>query len=743
MKPNINVSVIIPSLNPDEKIIEVVEELEKAGFDDIIIVDDGSSTECKKYFSTCTKHPSCTVLVHEKNKGKGAALKTAFRYFSSARTERAGVITVDDDGQHHIFDITSCAQKICEGTSKVVLGVRDFSLPDVPWRSRMGNKITSGVFKLFCGLKISDTQTGLRAIPYKYIEYFLNIKGDRYEYETNMLLQMKTMNIPYSEIIIETVYINENKKSHFRMIRDSVRIYSLILKFLLSSALAAIIDNALFFVGLLILEKYIGQYAVILSSITARIISSAINLIVNKKRVFKYSGGNTKKTVIRYYIVAAVIMLTSTSSVYFIKITCGSVPIITTLIKIAVDTVLFILSFRFQREWVFNPYKENKQLRKHKQEQVVATKKSKKKIIAMIIRRTLLVIVTLILFTAFSLYKICNTVTNGSSVTARNKFVLSMMQASATKWVPELFLEDEVVNKIIEDSEKINTEVISLKDYKTDNQNTTSSSENNEDKPDKWENAIDGMLFETINGSTYKAYVLLIKDPARVSVGVSSSNFASASRGTKIFDIAKKYDAVAAINGGEFWDAGGKGTGAAPMGLSYSHGKCVWNDSLIRTFIGFDKNNTLIVKEAMIKEQADQLGIRDAVCFQRGNMLIERNGSSVKLYYADNNTGTAQRTAIGQCEDGTIILVVTDGRTASSLGATRNDMINIMVSYGAVSAAMLDGGSSALMYYEKYYEKYDINTDTLDKYQVMGLVNNYKAFTTPRRMPTYFIVSRG
>ena len=149
----------------------------------------------------------------------------------------------------------------------------------------------------------------------------------------------------------------------------------------------------------------------------------------------------------------------------------------------------------------------------------------------------------------------------------------------------------------------------------------------------------------------------------------------------------------------------------------------------------------MIVRESMTKAEADALGIRDAVSFQTGNTLIEKDGENVVLYYAEGNTGTAQRTAIGQRADGTVILICTDGRTASSLGATHNDMIDMMVSYGAVSAGMLDGGSSSMMYYRDYYNKYETDTSRLDKYQLQGLVNKYKAFTTPRRMPTFFLVS--
>lgn len=352
-----------------------------------------------------------------------------------------------------------------------------------------------------------------------------------------------------------------------------------------------------------------------------------------------------------------------------------------------------------------------------------------------IIRRTLLVLVTLVLCLAVSLIAAVYTLINGKCEPLRDRLVLSAMQASATKWLPGLFLPQSTVDKIVANSHVVNTDVMSLEEYAALNAKTDEQAE------DEWADAIDGMLLETVTGSTFTGYVLLVKDPSRVFVG-TSSDFTQGRVGMKIFDIAKKENAVAVINAGEFADPGGQGTGNNPMGLTYSRGKCVWNDSLRRTFIGFDGDNKLVVTEPMDKKTAETLKIRDGVSFQNGNVLITNDESgNVTMHYADSNTGTAQRTAIGQRADGTVILLVTDGRSASSLGATRNDVIDVMVKYGAVSAGMLDGGSSSLMYYEDYYTKYGYDESTLDEYQKMGLVNRYKAFTTPRRMPTYICVA--
>ncbi|MBQ8836686.1 MAG: phosphodiester glycosidase family protein [Clostridia bacterium] len=349
--------------------------------------------------------------------------------------------------------------------------------------------------------------------------------------------------------------------------------------------------------------------------------------------------------------------------------------------------------------------------------------------------RFFLTLLTVLVLAVYVVYSLVATIATGPSETLRDQLVLMAMQASATKWVPGLFLSDETVEEIVANSKNVNTETDSLDDYI----NNTAVDANGE-AVDIWENAIDGMIFETISGKTFKAYVLLVKDPSRVFVG-TSSDYKSGKEGMTIFNIAKKYDAVAAINGGEFSDPGGVGTGNNPIGITYSQGELMWNDVYTnRTFIGIDKNDRLVVSEGMSKSKAEELGIRDGVCFQTGNVLITSDENTITKHYADNNTGTAQRTAIGQTSDGTLILIVTDGRSASSLGATHNDIIDIMVSYGAVTAGMLDGGSSAMMYYKNYYEKYDYDINELDKYQKQGLVNKYKAFTTPRKIPTYFIV---
>lgn len=352
-------TVIVPSYNPDEKLRLVVEGLTEYGFKDIIIIDDGSAEQYKKNFPTCDEFPEITLLVHEVNRGKGAALKTAFSYFIKNRPDMEGVVCVDGDNQHRVEDVYACCERMFADNERcLVLGCRDFTLPDVPMRSRFGNRFTSGVFAFFCGIKVSDTQTGLRAVPREFLTDLIKIEGDRYEYETNMLLQMKTLGISFSEIKIKTVYIDDNQTSHFRPFFDSMRIYGLILKFMAASVASFVVDNALFFIFELILSGKITGSAYI-SAALARIISSGLNYTLNRKKVFKKKSSGL--SLLRYYILAVLIYAVSSIITNTIKTLLSSVPIITTLVKIVIDTVLFAVSFRVQREWVFkNNTEKNK-----------------------------------------------------------------------------------------------------------------------------------------------------------------------------------------------------------------------------------------------------------------------------------------------------------------------------------------------------------------------------------------------
>ena len=353
------ISVVLPSLNPDEKLLAVIDGLLQYGFTDIILVNDGSAAENLHYFETAATHPEVHLLHHEVNRGKGAALKTAFAWFLENRPDAVGVVTVDGDNQHHGEDTRSCALHMQE-TGNLTLGVRDFSQSDVPMRSRTGNRITSTVFKIFVGMTISDTQTGLRAIPRADLEILNKVLGDRFEYETNMLLSMKENDIPFDEVKIRTVYIEENKSSHFHPIRDSWRIYKLILahffKYTVSSLLSSVIDTGLYVLLAWALSGLLNDPLLTTVSITAaRIISSVVNFFMNQKLVFK-SKLSTGKSMLRYGILAVVIFLGQLALTYGTYLLFGiseSQIFLRGSVYVIVMTALFVVSFLAQQRWVF------------------------------------------------------------------------------------------------------------------------------------------------------------------------------------------------------------------------------------------------------------------------------------------------------------------------------------------------------------------------------------------------------
>lgn len=227
-----SLAIVLPSLDPDYKFLGVVEGLVKAGFENIVIVDDGSKEENKHFFTEAAANPQVTLIFHEVNKGKGRALKDALRHIADNMPHILGAVTIDGDGQHLLPDIINCGNRLLENGDKVVIGCRDFDQEGVPARSVTGNKLTSRMFRIFFGIKITDTQTGLRAIPACYFNDFCEIEGERFEYETNMLLQMKKLKIDFIEQTIATVYDPDDYSSHYNALKDSYRIFKIMFKFM-------------------------------------------------------------------------------------------------------------------------------------------------------------------------------------------------------------------------------------------------------------------------------------------------------------------------------------------------------------------------------------------------------------------------------------------------------------------------------------------------------------------------------
>ena len=345
------IPVVIPSFEPDEKLITLLEKLREAGFAHIVLVDDGSGPEFEYYFQTAEETYHCRVLHHAVNQGKGRALKTAFHDCLKRFPELPGIVTADSDGQHTPECIFACAQALADNPGSLIMGCRCFEGEDVPTRSEFGNKCTRVVMRYLTGVTVSDTQTGLRGIPADFMQRLLTVKGERFEFETNMLLETKKYHIPIVEVPIRTVYIEENKTSHFNPIKDSIRIYMIFGKFLFSSISSSVVDLTLFSIFCYFLKQiqWNGISYITAATVSARILSAFYNYSLNYKVVFQ-SESPVGKTLPRYAALAVIQMGLSAFLVNLLYPHFGGAEV---LVKVPVDVILFFLSFVIQREFVY------------------------------------------------------------------------------------------------------------------------------------------------------------------------------------------------------------------------------------------------------------------------------------------------------------------------------------------------------------------------------------------------------
>lgn len=333
--------IIIPAYEPDEKLINLVGELKEKCSSKILIVDDGSGEKYTWIFEK-SEQLGAVVVTYEKNKGKGGALKTAFSIVSSWEGAEE-IVTADCDGQHLPEDIMKIMNVVKVNKSKIILGARHFT-GKVPFRSIFGNKFTSVVFLLVKGRKIIDTQTGLRGFSKDMIPWLCSIEGDRFEYEMNMLLEAEENGYEIKETTINTVYLENNKSSHFNPLKDSMKIYKPFLKFGMSSILSALLDfSLLIFIKLLTSNLF-------LAVVGARICSGSFNYIMNKNYVF--SKGNRKNEQIcfyKYMLLALILMFMNYITLNYL---C-TIGISLVLAKIMTESILFLFSFLVQKKYVF------------------------------------------------------------------------------------------------------------------------------------------------------------------------------------------------------------------------------------------------------------------------------------------------------------------------------------------------------------------------------------------------------
>ena len=363
-------------------------------------------------------------------------------------------------------------------------------------------------------------------------------------------------------------------------------------------------------------------------------------------------------------------------------------------------------------------------------------KKKKKKgsgLLGRIVRRFFLVLFTVVILVLAALVLVMNLVFNGPSPAARDKLTMTLIEASATKWVPALFIGEDTVAEIREsvsdsglDEDVTDTTKVIIQ---ANNVITGNSNE--------WDSYPDGVRIERRSGDTYNAHIMIVRNPAQVYMGTSTEKFSTAIPGKRITEVmAENPDVIAAINAGAFNDDGTASSyvGSTPLGLVMSNGNCVWTSGKqpgLEGFAGFNEDNILVVSKTNLSQsEAENLKIRDGCCF--GPVLIMNGEVSMEAY--NSASGYNPRTALGQRADGAVIFLCIDGRQPGSVGGTYKDCIDIMVEYGAVNACNMDGGSSSVMMYRDTYGRYGQPGE-------VQMINSYSLLQAePRKMPDFWMV---
>ena len=335
--------VIIPAYQPDERLVQLVDELwqQRLG---MVVVDDGSGEAYTSVFEKI--QDVCVILHHEKNMGKGAAIKTALQYIKDEIWDCQTIGVMDADGQHLPEDMHRVLMAARKHTNSLVLGVRKLD-GRVPLKSKLGNTITRHVFHLLSGKMISDTQTGLRAFDIHLVDWLLNIEGEHYEYETNVLLSAVKENIPIQEVGISTIYHDSNNSgSHFHAFKDSVLIYGDMIKFTLSSFTSFLLDYGLFSLLMMILPR--KELYILTANVLARGCSAFYNYSMNCRFVF----GEKRKwqTAAGYFALAGVILAANNLLLGFLT---GFIHINPFIAKIMTEVFLFIFSCMTQKYIIF------------------------------------------------------------------------------------------------------------------------------------------------------------------------------------------------------------------------------------------------------------------------------------------------------------------------------------------------------------------------------------------------------
>lgn len=641
-----NIAILIPALDPNNKLVDLVKKLNQMGFVNVLIIDDGSANSSQVVFDDAQRY-SAKVYHHKNNQGKGAALKTGIEYIKEKKLHIIGIVTADADGQHAPNDILKVAKVLVAGNN-IVLGTRDLSRPEVPLTSKIGNLFSAMYYKLKTGKSLRDTQTGLRGIPVKYFDFALNVSGDRYDYEMRFLEQMSEKNIDYRTVDIETIY-EEDRVTHFNALYDSFVIYKTFIKNIASSLFSAVVDITSF-----MLFVNVGS-SVFSATAIARVISGIFNFSLNKIWVFeKKDSRNTRNESLKYLTLFLAQMLFSGLLTDAINNSFNSDNSLL-ISKILADCFLFITNFIVQRLWIFstNKVRYSKMKNKH----------------AFAIFYTVFLVVA----TAWSLLDTFVIVDKVAAVdeTQANTSIYVDLENDVSSSNADISLESN-------DNQENVSVVTSMEPVVTDR---------------SYQDVNIQITIETIRVYNTDIYIadVIVDDVAYLKTALADNTYGrNIKEATSV--IAAEHDAILAINGDYY-------------GFR-DDGFVIRNGVLYRDTVTRGSNEALVINadgsfEIIDESSSDAQALYAAGAlqvFSFGPGLIENGEISVTTNSeVSRSKGSNPRTAIGMVDPLHYLFVVSDGRTSQSAGLSLFELAEIMQEYDCTVAYNLDGGGSSTM----------------------------------------------
>ena len=648
-----NIAVLIPALDPDHKLVDLVRELNQIGLVNVVVIDDGSDASAQSVFAQVHTYQA-NVFRHEDNRGKGAALKTGIEYIKKNQPHTIGIVTADADGQHRPNDILKVAEALAVNDT-IVLGTRDLSRAEVPITSKIGNLFSAIYYKMKTGKSLKDTQTGLRGIPAKHFDFALKVEGDRYDYEMRFLEQMNESNINYRTVDIETIY-EKDRVTHFRTVSDSKTIYKTFFKNIASSLLSAIVDVT----GFMLLTQ-VGM-SIFWRTAIARVVSGILNFSLNKIWVFeKKVSHNTRAESLKYLALFLTQMIFSglLTDVVSSWLNFSSGLLIS---KILVDCFLFITNFIVQRLWIFPSKKAGRSRMKNKHTFAYFYS------------------IVLIIFTVWSLLD--------TFVFADEIAVVDASSANTNIYAD---LENEATTSSTVSTLEVNASRSNL------DSPVAGESESNSAEPVitdySYQDANIQITIEIMRQYDTDIYIadVVVSDIAYLKTALANNTFGRNIKETTS-DMAEDHDAILAING-DYYGFRSSGFVLRNGVLYQGTARSETSEALVINADGsFD-----IINEASADAQTlyDQGALQ---VFSFGPGLVEDGEISVTNSSEVSHALTSNpRTAIGMIDELHYIFVVSDGRTSRSAGLTLLQLAEVMQKYGCTVAYNLDGGGSSTM----------------------------------------------